>query len=266
MDHHTVNSTTSTTTSWSSADDRTVVPSPPRPDRNGSRIRRNLLYKLGMHHPHSDEYSSKGLESSAGRRRPCRSLLGDVRKSTIPLKCDQRGREEETERSTLRKASRGALEGTATGSAMTSPFPQHESLNETERSLSFSLSSSSDYSAHEVLSSSGSQCPIKPMKKLTFDNEVLVCPIPKRTEYSKRMKDCLWTTSADSARISARNAIEFAAEGNDWRHVLEDGDMYRDPVTQEMIHPIHIELWREQSGMDYEDFFTTKDSSEDHLY
>jgi hypothetical protein len=140
-------------------------------------------------------------------------------------------------------------------------FGQRDSSQDTESTLSCSFTTSSDHSA-PTASPSRSNHPLKEKKKLTFDNEVLVCPIPKRNEYSKRIKDCLWTAAEDAARDFSRNVLEFAAEGNDWRYVLEDADMYRDPVTQEMIHPIHIELWREQSGMNSEDFFDSQKTQE----
>lgn len=147
-------------------------------------------------------------------------------------------------------------------------FPKELDVShDTERTLSCSFSS------HSELSTQASSPPrsnirqdqllqLKPRKKLTFHNQVLVCHIPKHTEYSQRIKSCLWTPAEEAACNFARNSIEFAAEGNDWRYALEDCDMYRDPTTQELIHPIHVELWREQSGMGSDEFFYTQKTQE----
>ena len=238
MDHTVISATSSI--SCSSSSDRTPVPSPVRSYSNGSRIRRNLLFKLGVH-THGD------VTPSPVRVAP-RSLLGNVRTSLVPLKCyeEEQGVEPLSDKFPFPlmkdQGSRVVL------------FGQPEAATDTDHTLSScSISSSSSYALPQA-TLRGQDLP-KRAKALSFDKEVLVCPIPRRTEYSKRIKDSLWTPAADAARDFSRNAIEFAAEGNDWRYVLEDADMYRDPLTQEMIHPIHIEMWREQSGMDSEDFF-----------
>ena len=79
--------------------------------------------------------------------------------------------------------------------------------------------------------------------RITFNTEVKVVPIPMRDEYSKRVKDRLWTNAEELQLNAQRNALEFAAEGWDWRTAMEDEYMYRDAVSGELIHPVHCELY-----------------------
>ncbi len=39
-----------------------------------------------------------------------------------------------------------------------------------------------------------------------------------------------------------RNMAEFAAESYDWRSACPDEEMYYCRETQELVHPVHIEL------------------------
>jgi hypothetical protein len=74
-----------------------------------------------------------------------------------------------------------------------------------------------------------------------FNEEVAVCPIPRRNEYSNRIREHLWNSPDEMMRNAERNAIEFAAEGFDWKNAMEDDQMYRCIATNEKIHPIHVE-------------------------
>lgn len=67
-----------------------------------------------------------------------------------------------------------------------------------------------------------------------------------RDEYSKRVKDRLWTNAEELQQNAQRNAFEFAAEGWDWRTALEDENMYRDSVSGELIHPVHCVHYDEE--------------------
>lgn len=82
--------------------------------------------------------------------------------------------------------------------------------------------------------------------RITFNTEVNVVPIPMRDEYSKRVKDRLWTNAEELQQNAQRNAFEFASEGWDWRTALEDENMYRDSVSGELIHPVHCVHYDEE--------------------
>jgi hypothetical protein len=180
-----------------------------RSEPEASRIRNNLMFKLGV------ESDKSGKEV---QREPSRgSLLGNVQLSKEPLKYV----EDEA--------------GTATEGGrlwnIASMFTKRASLSETEVPLSSSCTS-----RDSSCSTEGSQT-----RRLTFNEEVAVCPIPKRDEYSKRIRERLWATPDEMMSNAYRNSVEFAAEGWDWRNVMEDENMYRCVASNELIHPVHVE-------------------------
>jgi len=73
--------------------------------------------------------------------------------------------------------------------------------------------------------------PITPSKTaskeggIKFDDQVSVVPIPGRDEYSDRVKTRIWSGAEEIYENAQRNALEFAAEGWDWRTVTEDDQM-----------------------------------------
>lgn len=192
---------------------------------NGSRIRKNLFLKLGVQ---DGEPETISREPSRG------SLLGKVTTSLVPLKDPDEEKEEDAEADDSSSREGIHIWG------ISSLFERRE-LTGTDRTLSSSFSSS------EVSTPDAGP---RATRKLTFNKQVLVCPIPKHEAYSKRIKDSLWIPPEDAARNVERNAIEYASEGWKVGGVLDDEDMYLDPVTGEKIHPIHVELWRAQTGMD----------------
>lgn len=103
-----------------------------------------------------------------------------------------------------------------------------------------SIKSSSSVSSG-MGSETGSTGSDKSTKRCTFVEEVKVVPIPRRDEYSDRMKDRLWTSTAEITMNAQRNTIEYQSEGWDWRTALEDENMYTCSVTGELIHPVHCE-------------------------
>lgn len=73
---------------------------------------------------------------------------------------------------------------------------------------------------------------------VSFETSVMVHPIPSRSSYSDRMRAQLWTPSIELQENAARNCLEFAAEGWDWRRVADDQDMI--VYHGERIHPVHF--------------------------
>jgi hypothetical protein len=126
-----------------------------RSEPEASRIRNNLMFKLGVE-------SDKSCQEV--QREPSRgSLLGNVRLSKEPLKY--------VEDEGVAATEGGRLWNIA------SMFTRRASPSETEPPLSSSFSSRESSCPTE-----GSQA-----RRLTFNEEVAVCPIPKRDEYSKRI-------------------------------------------------------------------------------
>ena len=194
------------------------------------RLRKNLIYKLGV-----DGVGDKRKEitlvkmpnpgSSRGG-----SILGNVKLSSEPLKC--RDDEEDDNREDVERGEQWLIWGGL-----------HTIFNKNSRSpevvqLGSSVDSTSNSSSATASLSSGSS---PGGRRLTFNEEVSVCPIPKRNEYSNRIRQHLWFSPNDLARNAERNAIEFASEGFDWRNVIECDEMYRDIRTNELIHPVHVE-------------------------
>lgn len=78
-------------------------------------------------------------------------------------------------------------------------------------------------------------------KRISFNNSVNVVPIPRRDEYSTRISSRMWSNAAEINENAARNSVEFAAEGWDWRTATEDDKMYVCCITGDLIHPVHYE-------------------------
>jgi hypothetical protein len=95
--------------------------------------------------------------------------------------------------------------------------------------------------ASEAEERSNSVRSVESSRKLRFNEQVEVCLIPKRGEYSKRIRVHLWYSPEEMAAAAHRNTIEFAAEGWDPQNCMEEENMYRCLSTNELIHPVHIE-------------------------
>jgi len=116
-------------------------------------------------------------------------------------------------------------------------------------------------------------------KQVSFQEDVIVVPIPLRSDYSNSLRAKLWSdivercdnegtrslylrinfyshTPSDPSistnhpifciersfsSTTERNLIEFVSEDNDWRRVCLEEEMYTCSETQELIHPVHVE-------------------------
>jgi hypothetical protein len=76
--------------------------------------------------------------------------------------------------------------------------------------------------------------------RINFVDEVEVMPIPTRHEYSDRIKSRIWSNRHELQENAERNAVEFAAEGWDWRTVTEDEGMYICSASGELVHPAWV--------------------------
>jgi hypothetical protein len=81
----------------------------------------------------------------------------------------------------------------------------------------------------------------KQKKRVSVNKVVTVVPIPSRTEYSFETRQKIWSTSAELYANAARNTVEFASEGWNWRNVLEEDQMLVHKNNGEFIHPIHVQ-------------------------
>mmetsp|Transcript_9926 Transcript_9926/g.21469 ORF Transcript_9926/g.21469 Transcript_9926/m.21469 type:complete len:337 (+) Transcript_9926:44-1054(+) len=75
-------------------------------------------------------------------------------------------------------------------------------------------------------------------RRVSLHNDVSVIPIPMRTEYPDHIRERIWSSASELYQNAARNTIEFAAEGFDWRNAADDSQMVHS-VQGERIHPIH---------------------------
>ncbi|KAL7543975.1 hypothetical protein ACHAXR_013470 [Thalassiosira sp. AJA248-18] len=112
-----------------------------------------------------------------------------------------------------------------------------------DASLPSTAASSSASLATLTLTSSLTSCTsiskkTRSKRRVSLHNDVAVVPIPMRTEYSNLVRGRIWSSANELYQNAARNTIEFAAEGFDWRNVANDEQMVRSP-SGEHIHPIH---------------------------
>lgn len=78
-------------------------------------------------------------------------------------------------------------------------------------------------------------------RRICFNDSVSVAHIPMRSEYSDRVRSRIWSNRYEIHENATRNAIEFQAEGWDWRTTVEDEGMFVCTSSGELIHPVHCQ-------------------------
>lgn len=76
-------------------------------------------------------------------------------------------------------------------------------------------------------------------RRVSLHSDVAVVPIPSRTDYPSLVKERIWSSAIELYQNAARNSLEFASEGWNWRNATEDEKMIVAP-SGERIHPIHL--------------------------
>jgi hypothetical protein len=74
-------------------------------------------------------------------------------------------------------------------------------------------------------------------KHIHFDSTVTVVHIPSHSQYSQRIKKCLWSSPFEIEENAQRNIREFQSEGWDWHCVLEDEQFLQDAQGDRTVHP-----------------------------
>ena len=185
-----------------------VSPSLRRRPSTSKRIRQAFLNKLGIDQQRAQ---AKPAPQSSARR----SLLGRVRVTLEPLKYKEYNPPQHRWNPLARLF----------GGDSANEVPKSQQQEVTPSAASDTSSVNSDKSA----------------KRLTFQEQVKVVPIPRRDEYSDRVKERLWTSTQEIHLNAQRNTLEYQSEGWDWRTALEDENMYTCAETGELIHPVHCE-------------------------
>jgi hypothetical protein len=76
-------------------------------------------------------------------------------------------------------------------------------------------------------------------RTVSFDDSVSVHPIPTRHQYPLQVRKEIWSCKREMLYNMKRNVTEFAAEGWNWKHAVEDHEMILGQ-NGELIHPVHI--------------------------
>ena len=199
---------------------------------SSDRLRTNLMIKLGLETIKRNSLSSHSAQCIIKNREPpyTRSLLGKVNIHTEKLKYKR-----DQEQSSSSKSDHQGIWGLG-------PFFKKEKAASADVPVLEAASESSAVSMTSEESSSSPSASIASRKRppVSFNEDVLICPIPKKEEYSKRIKERIWASHEELMLNAHRNSIEFASENWDWRRTPDDDQMYRCIATNELIHPVHI--------------------------
>lgn len=213
---------------------------------SSTRLRSNFLHKLGIA-PNSNSSScskpppaTTSLSQSFSKTRyPQRSLLGNVKSTRVPLKqIQEQHRPKRSKFNQKRDSSDTVLQslgalllGPRHLGTPQSPIPTVCSSGGGETSTAEQFSATVD-----SRSSSGG------VRHVHFDSNATVVLIPCRYEYSQRISQFLWNSPEVMRRRVVQNTLEMTADGWDWKGVLEEDEHYYNPLTQEYIHPVHLEI------------------------
>ncbi|KAL7581172.1 hypothetical protein ACA910_005961 [Epithemia clementina (nom. ined.)] len=74
-------------------------------------------------------------------------------------------------------------------------------------------------------------------RKVGFSSTVSIFSIPSRKDYPKQVRSAVWSDKREISEMTARNLVEFAAEGWDWRNATEEENML--VLDGETVHPVH---------------------------
>lgn len=209
---------------------------------SADRIRHDLLFQLGIRDQEIQRESSISSQKNL-------TLLGNVRPFQMDLKYVPSDDDDDEDND---DGSSSENEGTRDQSAVSlsaefswgNPWSFLLGQKQQTPTSDPSPSSSNDNVVEETVedvekTSNASQ---KPKKGVSFSNKVMVVPIPLRHDYSRRMRQRLWTPAEEIHENAQRNAVEFSSEGWNCQDVVEEDDMYICSGTQELIHPVHVQL------------------------
>ncbi|KAL3765729.1 hypothetical protein ACHAWU_009697 [Discostella pseudostelligera] len=123
---------------------------------------------------------------------------------------------------------------------LSSHQPLHEEAAKEASKSNASMDSSSGTSSTSLVTlgwPTPTTSKTKTKRRVSLHHDVAVIPIPMRTEYPNRER--IWCSASELYQNAARNTIEFASEGFNWRNVAADEQMVQMP-SGERIHPIHF--------------------------
>ena len=217
------------------------------------QIRLRLLNRLGIHQKkppisaaseHRRKHALHGSGGSSGTSMPA------IRKAQayfcLPLKDDN----DDDMPGSL--SSPGSVSPSSPSTAAMAPYTMSLDTHE-KHDVPFEMQEGPDISNNNNPST-------PPRRRIQFNSNVMVVPIPSRHAYSKRIKQAFWMDGAEIQATAERNRYEFASEGWDYQQVLEDEDMYMDVATGQLVHPCWVEDEEEGDEGDCE----TSNDQRDH--
>eukprot|EP00568_Trieres_chinensis_P006259 CAMPEP_0183309610 /NCGR_PEP_ID=MMETSP0160_2-20130417/25446_1 /TAXON_ID=2839 ORGANISM="Odontella Sinensis, Strain Grunow 1884" /NCGR_SAMPLE_ID=MMETSP0160_2 /ASSEMBLY_ACC=CAM_ASM_000250 /LENGTH=229 /DNA_ID=CAMNT_0025473665 /DNA_START=119 /DNA_END=808 /DNA_ORIENTATION=- len=74
--------------------------------------------------------------------------------------------------------------------------------------------------------------------RVRFSEMVTFLTIPSVASYPVDVKNSIWRSRAEVKLLKKLSQLEFAYDNHDWRTATEEEDMFVDPVSNKLIHPI----------------------------